>query len=143
MPISRPARFRGALLGLAVGDALGATLEFTNRGTFRPITEMTGGGPFRLEPGQWTDDTSMALCLAASLVECRGFDARDQMERYCRWQDDGFYSSTGRCFDIGMTVRAALDRFRSTRDAFAGPELLNTAVKGCIKRLVHVAMLCH
>src|SRR5687767_4689117 len=140
MPISRPARFRGALLGLAVGDALGTTLEFSNRGTFRLITDMTGGGPFRLAPGQWTDDTSMALCLAASLVECRGFDARDQIERYCRWQDEGYYSSTGRCFDIGMTVRAALDRYRSTKDPFAGPTLPNTAGNGCITRLAPVPM---
>ena len=64
-------RYRGALLGLAVGDALGTTLEFTPPGTFEPVTDMVGGGPFGLEPGQWTDDTSMALCLAESLVELR------------------------------------------------------------------------
>ena len=62
-------RYRGALLGLAAGDALGTTLEFTRRGTFTPIEDMIGGGPFRLQPGQWTDDTSMALCLAESLIE--------------------------------------------------------------------------
>jgi ADP-ribosylglycohydrolase len=56
-------RYRDALLGLAVGDALGTTLEFNRPGTFTPITDMIGGGPFNLEPGQWTDDTSMALCL--------------------------------------------------------------------------------
>jgi hypothetical protein len=66
-------RYRGALLGLAVGDALGTTLEFKAPGTFKPITDMVGGGPFGLEPGQWTDDTSMALCLAESLIEKRGF----------------------------------------------------------------------
>jgi len=64
-------RHRGCLLGLAVGDALGTTLEFTRPGTFAPITDMVGGGPFGLKPGQWTDDTSMALCLAESLVESR------------------------------------------------------------------------
>lgn len=62
-------RYRGALLGLAAGDALGTTLEFTRPGTFTPIEDMIGGGPFRLQPGQWTDDTSMALCLAESLIE--------------------------------------------------------------------------
>lgn len=65
---------------------------------------MVGGGPFRLEPGQWTDDTSMALCLATSLVECGGFDAADQMDRYLRWYEEGYLSSTGTCFDIGNTV---------------------------------------
>src|SRR5690606_18751575 len=104
-------RFRGALLGLAVGDALGTTLEFRSPGSFQPITDMVGGGPFGLEPGQWTDDTSMALCLAESLVERRGFDPLDQLERYSRWHDEGHLSSTGRCFDIGNTVRAALERY--------------------------------
>jgi ADP-ribosyl-[dinitrogen reductase] hydrolase len=77
-------RFRGCLLGLAIGDAVGTTLEFKSPGSFAPISDMVGGGPFRLKPGQWTDDTSMALCLAASLTECRGFDARDQMQRYVK-----------------------------------------------------------
>jgi ADP-ribosylglycohydrolase len=58
-------RFRGALLGLAAGDAVGMTLEF-ERAKFEPITDMVGGGPFGLAPGEWTDDTSMALCLAES-----------------------------------------------------------------------------
>jgi ADP-ribosylglycohydrolase len=82
-------RFHGALLGLAVGDALGTTLEFERPGDFEPIDDMVGGGPFKLEPGQWTDDTSMALCLAASLVKTGGFDPRDQMERYVRWWHEG------------------------------------------------------
>lgn len=54
-------RYLGALVGLAVGDAVGTTLEFRPPGTFKPITDMVGGGPFGLKPGQWTDDTSMAL----------------------------------------------------------------------------------
>ena len=77
-------RYRGALLGLAAGDALGTTLEFKPPGTFAPLSDMIGGGPFHLKPGEWTDDTSMALCLAESLIEKRGFDAKDQMDRYCR-----------------------------------------------------------
>ena len=77
-------------MGLAVGDALGTTLEFCPPGTFNPIHEMVGGGPFRLKPGQWTDDTSMALCLAESLLECQGFDPVDQMERYVRWWREAF-----------------------------------------------------
>jgi len=62
-------KYRGSLLGLAVGDAVGTTLEFSPVGSFAPLDDMVGGGPFRLKPGEWTDDTSMALCLAASLVE--------------------------------------------------------------------------
>ena len=75
--------------GLAAGDAVGTTVEFRPRGSFAPLTDMVGGGPFHLQAGQWTDDTSMALCLATSLVECNGFDAADQMARYCRWRDEG------------------------------------------------------
>ena len=78
-------RFAGCLLGLACGDAVGTTVEFRSRDSFPPVTDMVGGGPFGLLPGQWTDDTSMALCLAESLIECNGFDPRDQMERYVRW----------------------------------------------------------
>jgi ADP-ribosyl-[dinitrogen reductase] hydrolase len=65
-------RYRGCLLGLACGDAVGTTVEFSPRGSFEPVTDMVGGGPFHLAPGQWTDDTSMALCLATSLVQCGG-----------------------------------------------------------------------
>src|SRR5690606_38352265 len=98
----------GALVGLAVGDALGTTLEFETPGTCTPIDDMVGGGNFKLAPGQWTDDTSMALCLAESLIECGEFDPVDQMERYVRWYRHGHLSSTGRCFDIGCATRDAL-----------------------------------
>jgi ADP-ribosyl-[dinitrogen reductase] hydrolase len=112
-------RFRGCLLGLACGDAVGTTVEFKPPGTFPEVTEMTGGGPFNLEPGEWTDDTSMALCLATSLVEAGGFDLVDQMNRYVRWMDDGYLSSNGRCFDIGMTVSSALHRFKTSGEPYS------------------------
>lgn len=133
-------RFRGCLLGLAAGDAVGTTVEFRPRGSFAPLLDMVGGGPFRLEPGQWTDDTSMALCLAASLVEGNGFDARDQMERYCRWRDQGYMSSNGRCFDIGNTVASALAHYERTGDPFAGSSDPYSAGNGCIMRLAPVPM---
>ena len=98
-------RFPGALLGLAVGDAVGTALEFNPPGSFMPITDMTGGGPFGLKPGQWTDDTSMVLCLAESLIECKGFDSIDQMQRNVRWYRQGHLSSTGKCFDSGNATR--------------------------------------
>lgn len=128
-------------MGLAVGDAVGTTLEFEAPGTFKPISDMMGGGPFRLELGQWTDDTSMALCLADSLIECQGFDVRDQMERYVRWYRQGYMSSTGRCFDIGNTTRTALIRFEDTGDAYAGSTNPNAAGNGSIMRLAPVPMV--
>ena len=133
-------RFRGCLLGLAVGDALGTTLEFRRPGTFEPIDDMVGGGPFRLEPGQWTDDTSMALCLATSLLECGGFDAADQMQRYVRWWREGYMSSTGSCFDIGNTVSAALARFVEDGDPYAGSTNPRSAGNGSLMRLAPVPM---
>lgn len=136
-------RFHGALLGLAVGDAIGTTVEFKPRGKFEPLTDMVGGGPFGLPPGAWTDDTSMALCLASSLIERQGFDPKDQMERYCRWHEEGYMSSTGECFDIGMTVYTALQRFRNTGDPFSGLTNERSAGNGCLMRLAPVPMFFH
>lgn len=133
-------RFRGCLLGLATGDALGTTLEFRSPGTFQPIDDMRGGGPFRLEPGQWTDDTSMALCLATSLIEMDGFDPLDQMERYLRWWREGYLSSTGSCFDIGNTIADALSRFEATREEYAGSVDPWSAGNGSLMRLAPVPM---
>ena len=140
MPEESIDRFRGALLGLAAGDALGTTLEFQTPGTFEPITDMVGGGPFRLEPGQWTDDTSMALCLAESLIETNGFDAADQMRRFVRWWREGHLSSTGTCFDIGNTTRTALMKFEATGDPYAGGTHPHAAGNGSIMRLAPVPM---
>ncbi|QOL50235.1 ADP-ribosylglycohydrolase family protein [Massilia litorea] len=133
-------RFRGCLIGLACGDAIGTTVEFRPRGSFNPVTDMVGGGPFALQPGQWTDDTSMALCLATSLLECNAFDATDQMQRYCWWMDEGYLSSTGDCFDIGMTVVAALRRFRRTGEPFSGSTDPRSAGNGCLMRLAPIPM---
>jgi ADP-ribosylglycohydrolase len=133
-------RYRGCLLGLAVGDALGTTLEFRAPGSFAPLTDLVGGGPFGLAAGEWTDDTSMALCLATSLVECRGFDPADQMRRYLRWWREGYLSVTGRCFDIGGTVRGALARFERDGEPLAGSTDPRSAGNGSIMRLAPVPM---
>jgi len=133
-------RYKGSLVGLAVGDALGTTLEFHRPGTFKPIQDMVGGGPFHLKPGEWTDDTSMALCLAESLIDCKGFDPADQMRKYVRWYREGHLSSTGRCFDIGSTVREALHRFEKTGEPYSGSEDPRSAGNGSIMRLAPVPL---
>ena len=133
-------RYLGCLLGLACGDAVGTTVEFKPRGTFAPVVDMVGAGPFHLEPGQWTDDTSMALCLAHSLVFQQGFDPADQMNRYCNWANLGYMSCTGECFDIGITVSSALKRYQETNNPFSGSTNPNTAGNGAIMRLAPIPM---
>jgi ADP-ribosyl-[dinitrogen reductase] hydrolase len=130
----------GALTGLAVGDALGTTLEFSVRDSRQRLTKMEGGGPFRLKPGQWTDDTSMALALAHSLVRCNGLDERDLMTQFVKWWKEGAYSSTGTCFDIGMTVGAALQRFKQNGNPIAGSNAPMSAGNGSLMRLSPVAI---
>lgn len=139
-PEEQTVRYRGSLLGLAIGDALGTALEFKSPGTFDPIDNIIGGGPFRLNRGEWTDDTSMALCLAESLVESKGFDALDQMRRYCRWKNEGYMSSNGRCFDIGATVGAALQSFERNGDPNSGSTNPNSAGNGSLMRLAPVPL---
>jgi ADP-ribosyl-[dinitrogen reductase] hydrolase len=130
----------GSLLGLAVGDALGTTLEFSARDSRPRLTDIEGGGPFQLEPGEWTDDTSMALALADSLLSCDGLDEHDLLTRFVSWMEEGAYSSNGRCFDIGNTVRGALTRFKADGDPVAGSTDPMSAGNGSLMRLAPVAI---
>ena len=134
---------KGMLLGLAVGDALGTTLEFSSRDSLPPVTDIVGGGPFNLEPGVWTDDTSMALCLGESLVQCQGWRADDCALRFVRWRDEGYMSPTGDCFDIGNTVSAALDRFVRDGDPYSGSTDPNSSGNGGIMRLAPAVIANH
>lgn len=131
-------RCKGALLGLAVGDAVGTTVEFMSPGTFEPVTDMVGGGPFDLRVGKWTDDTSMALCLGESLLIKGGFDPVHQMGLYLNWYHRGYHSSTGVCFDIGNTVRQALTLYERTGKPFSGSTDPQSAGNGSLMRLAPV-----
>jgi ADP-ribosyl-[dinitrogen reductase] hydrolase len=133
-------KYRGTLLGLACGDALGTTVEFKTRGTFKPLTDIVGGGPFGLKPGQWTDDTSMSLCLAESLIANNGMKLEDQLERYLGWWIHGDNSVTGECFDIGNTVRRALEYYTHSNDPRAGSSDPMSAGNGSIMRLAPVPL---
>jgi ADP-ribosyl-[dinitrogen reductase] hydrolase len=137
---SPPANDRriGALVGLAIGDALGAAVEFKPTGTFEPVTGYRAGGPHGLNAGEWTDDTSLALALADSLAVI-GWDLNDQATRYLSWYRTGEYSVNGRCFDIGNATRRALLRFAETGDgATSGPADERSAGNGSIMRLAPV-----
>lgn len=137
--IELKSRYLGSLLGLAVGDALGAPVEFKARGSFDAVFEMQSGGPFNLKKGQWTDDTSLALCLGSSLVEKNGFDPYDQIERYQKWFREGYMSCTGNCFDIGNTTKAALLRYEENKEIYAG-SILDPATNGSLMRLAPIAL---
>lgn len=130
----------GAMLGLAVGDALGTTLEFCPRDTRPRLVDMVGGGPFRLQPGQWTDDTAMALALMDSLLAHPTLDEADLINRFVQWHEQGAYSCTGACFDIGITTRGALARWQETGDPFAGSVDPRSAGNGSLMRLAPVAI---
>ncbi len=113
-------RFQGTIFGLATGDALAAPTQMLRRGAFTPVHDLIGGGNYDLPRGAWTDDTAMALCLAESLLEKRGFDPRDQLARYTRWQQHGHQSATGQCLGITASVARALAAAQWRRQAFAG-----------------------
>lgn len=140
-PLSPFDRSLGCLIGLAVGDALGSTLEFSVRDSKPKVTDLVGGGPFNLRAGQWTDDTSMALCLADSLIANSGFDPKDVMDRFVRWWRHGENSSTGECFDIGSTTVAALRSYEETGKPFANvSRLQSSSGNGSLMRLCPVVI---
>lgn len=140
MKITTLERYQGSLLGLAVGDAMGVRLEFTKPGEFAPVKEMIGGGPFGLKPGEWTDDTSMALCLAESLINCKGFDLKDQLIRYRDWYRNGHMSSNDTCFDIGDTTSSAIRHFEETGNPYSGLTTPRSAGNGSLMRLAPVPL---
>ncbi|CAF1196752.1 unnamed protein product [Didymodactylos carnosus] len=114
-------RIYGSMLGMAIGDAVGACVEFRPRSfmVMHPVEDLQGGGTWGLKAGQWTDDTSMTLCLAASLINKKGFQPYDQLVRYNWWYQQGYMSSTGECFDIGKATEDSLREFSSRQQKFA------------------------
>ena len=133
----------GAMLGLAIGDAMGMPVEFRPRGKFEPVTKFRAGGPFKLQAGQWTDDTAMSLCIASSLIECNGFDAAHQMKQYSLWIDDGYLSCTGRAVGIGQTILKAMIRYHKNQDPIQGDANPRRSGNGCIMRLAPVPIYYH
>jgi ADP-ribosyl-[dinitrogen reductase] hydrolase len=136
----------GCLIGLAVGDAYGTTYEFTRKKNMPKETELPdgllGGGVFNLNPGDWTDDTSMALCLADSIIQKEGFDCYDQMDKYVDWWKNGYNSVNGRCFDIGTSTSSALNFYLITnRKGFISNK--SAAGNGVLMRLAPLAMFAN
>lgn len=133
-------RFLGSLLGLAVGDAVAAATQYRRPGRFAPVGDMLGGGPFDLPRGAWSDDTAMALCLADSLLESNGFDVRDQVARYSRWQSEGYLSATGQCVGITAGTARALALAQWRRQPFSGTHDPQAQDPEPLSRLPPIAM---
>ena len=133
-------KFEGTLLGLAIGDALGAPVEFNKPDNFIPVSKFRGGGQFNLKPGEFTDDTSLALCLAESLSRCKGFDAKDQMETYWKWFVDGHLSVGEKAVGVGQTTMRAILTFKRTGEPFSTVTNPRSAGNGSIMRLAPVPL---
>src|SRR3984893_11030417 len=133
-------RFLGALLGQAVGDAVAAATQFRRPGKFTPVGDMLGGGPFDLPRGGWSDETAMALCLAESVLACEGFDARDQVARYRRWQQEGYLSCTGQCVGITAGTARALALAQWRQQPFSGSHDPEALQPEALSRVAPVAM---
>ena len=133
-------KYKGMFIGLAIGDTLGMPLEFKQRGSFEPIQALQAGGPFDLPLGYWTDDTSMALCLADSILDKKGYDSYDVMDRYANWLDNGYRSSTGVCFDIGNQVSSAISSYKTSPEVASNELRTESAGNGCIMRLAPVVV---
>ncbi len=127
---------KGCMYGLAIGDALGAAVEFRRPGEFAPVTGYRGLGPHGLDAGEWTDDTSMALALADSIGQV-GWDLADQSQRYVNWWQEGHYSVNGWCFDIGGTTKSGLSDFIETKIPHARHDVYSQG-NGSIMRLAPV-----
>jgi ADP-ribosylglycohydrolase len=124
-------RAQGALPGLAIGDAVGTTLEFQRRGQGH-VYDRVGGGPFRLAPGEWTDDTSMTLCLADTYASQGKFDFATFADAMVRGYRQGENRVNGRCFDIGNVTRAALEGWEAQGPDWMGNIKASTAGNGIV-----------
>jgi ADP-ribosyl-[dinitrogen reductase] hydrolase len=140
MHIPEREKYRGCLLGLAIGDAMGAPIEFNEPGGFDPVRDLNGGGYFHLKPGEWTDDTALALCSTESLIECKGFDPHDHLVRFLKWYREGYMSTRPQSFGIGLVTAAALLRFESTHEDFCGPTGAKTAENGSLMRIAPIPL---
>lgn len=133
-------RALGAFVGLAVGDALGAPVEFKEPGEFSPVKDYAYSYVWQIPPGYWTDDTSMAICLAESIIHKDHVLPDDILQRFVRWYVHGENSPTGRCFDIGNTTRTNIERFIKEGVYSPAPNIVWQSGNGGIMRLSPVAV---
>lgn len=133
-------RYKGCLIGLAIGDALGVAVESLSIRQFKPITGILGGGRLNLKPGEWSDATALALCVAESLIESNGFNESDLMNRFLMWRNNGHLSCTGTCVGIEHTILRALETFQQTGNPVSGTLNPYSADNTSLVRVAPIAM---
>ncbi|UYZ63246.1 ADP-ribosylglycohydrolase family protein [Hymenobacter weizhouensis] len=139
-PSLTESQLRAALLGLAVGDALGVPVEFESRARRRldPVVTMRGYGTHWQPPGTWSDDASLTFCLAEAIAD--GFTVGKLAENCCRWYYQNFWTPHGSIFDIGITTREAIMRLKADADLiFAGATDEYSNGNGALMRILPLA----
>lgn len=132
-----------SLMGLAVGDAVGAVQEFEKSTVEGKQTDMERGGPFNVDVGNWTDDTSMALVMAWSIIERQGtIDLKDHLDKYLLWVNDKYFSANRKLNDIGITFTNSLNEYTRSNQVVRDFEW-TTGGNGCIMKLAPIPMLLH
>ncbi|MBQ3045608.1 MAG: ADP-ribosylglycohydrolase family protein [Clostridia bacterium] len=143
MKTKNSAHLKNAVLGFAVGDALGVPFEFKARDTFK-AADMVGYGTHNQPAGTWSDDSSMLLATLESLIECKKIDYDDIMQRFIRWVDNGDYCPYGECFDIGHTTLTAVGRFKNGYDPVrCGGRGFGDNGNGSLMRILPIAFFEH
>ena len=130
----------GSIIGCAIGDALGAPVEFKARGSFEPVNGYRSGGKFNLPAGAYTDDTAMMLCLAQSLIDKNGFDAHDQLQKYCDWLNSGYLSATGKSVGCGKHTYRALLNYMHKKETICTVGNNRSAGNGSLMRIAPIAI---
>jgi ADP-ribosyl-[dinitrogen reductase] hydrolase len=141
---NRIENIESCFLGLAIGDALGVPVEFRSRKTLnaQPITAMTGYGAWNQPPGTWSDDSSLAFCLAESLA--KGYDINDIGKLFVMWMKEGYWGAHGKVFDIGGTTRFALQRiFDGENPLYSGDFDEDSNGNGSLMRVIPASLYFH
>ena len=133
---------KAGLIGLAVGDALGVPVEFSDRARLskQPVTGMRAFGSHHQPAGTWSDDSSLAFCLAESLAE-KGIDYCDQGRKFIAWWFENYWTPHGRVFDVGNTTRYAIIRLKNDIPPLeAGPDDVSSCGNGSLMRILPLAL---
>lgn len=132
----------GMFIGTAIGDALGAPLEFTEPNTGHPLTEMVGGGVHNTAVGEWTDDTAMMVCIADAYINFKTFAPKVIFNNFRDWKYYGTHGTRDNCFDIGRVTSDALSSVQGSR-VYGGSTEYMTSGNGSIMRMAANVVVNH